>query len=98
MRRFLERSAAALGGALAAAVLLGGTAAAQIIPIPIAPPKQAVVRNPNAIQIGTGDLNEAVNFAVQGNLTEAINSFNRFKQDFNAVADQVRAQSADVAD
>src|SRR5205814_2212243 len=72
------------------------TASAQIVPI--APPKPAVARNPNAILISTGDLNEAVNWARQGQLDNAITAFNLFKDDWNVVSNDVRGQSDEIAD
>ena len=71
---------------------------AQVVVPPIAPPKPAVQRNPNALVIGTGDLNEALNWARQGNLAGATTSFHLFRDDWQSVSDEVRAQSDDVAD
>jgi hypothetical protein len=96
-RRHAAVAAVSLLGALVAPLLLVAVTSAQVIP-PIAPPKPAVVRNPNATSIGTGDLAEALNFAVQGKLGEATSSFTRFKDDWKAVADEVRRQSPDLAD
>ncbi len=80
------------------AQVLSPAAWAQVVIPPIAPPKPAVQRNPNALVIGTGDLNEALNWARQGNLPEAAMSFHLFRDDWQSVSDDVRAQSDDVAD
>ncbi len=71
---------------------------AQPVVPPIAPPKPAVPRAANAIVISTGDLNASVNWARQGHLDDATTSFNLFKDDWNVVDDDVRQQSADIAD
>src|SRR5262245_31360711 len=82
---------------LAPLLLAAGTSARVGVP-PLAPPKPAVVRNPNATQIGTGDLGEAVNFAISGAWPDAVTSFNLFKQDWVAVGAEVRGQSTQIAD
>src|SRR5262249_44500261 len=64
----------------------------------IAPQKPAVQRNPNALVISTGDLNEALNFARQARLDDASASFSLFKDDWAAEAPDVRNQSDAVAD
>jgi hypothetical protein len=89
--------AAALG-AVVVPVLLPSSAFAQPVVPPIAPPKPASARAANAILISTGDLNEAVNWARQSDLTDAVTSFNLFKDDWNVVDDDVRAQSDSIAD
>jgi methyl-accepting chemotaxis protein len=89
------------GVAIALCAQLLGTSAASaqpVVPPPIAPPKPAVPRAANALLISTGDLNEAVNWARQGDLTDATNSFNLFKQDWNTVVDDVRGESDPIAD
>jgi hypothetical protein len=86
-----------LASALVASLFLGNVAAAQPVLPPIAPPKPIAPRAANAIQISTGDLSEALNWARQGNLANATESFNLFRDDWNATADAVSAQSDDVA-
>ena len=70
-RRHAAVAAVSLLGALVAPLLLVAVTSAQVIP-PIAPPKPAVVRNPNATSIGTGDLAEAL--AKQGRTDESISA------------------------
>jgi hypothetical protein len=96
-----HRRAVALRPLFAACLIaqvLAPAAWAQVVVPPIAPPKPAVERNPNALVIGTGDLNEALNWARQGNLSEATTSFHLFRDDWQSVSDEVRAQSDEVAD
>ena len=84
---------------LALAVQVGATVVqAQPVVPPIAPPKPAVSRAANAIVISTGDLNEAVNWARQSDLPDAVTSFNLFKDDWNVVSDDVRGESDAIAD
>ena len=89
-------------GPLFAACLIAQVVApaawAQVVVPPIAPPKPAVQRNPNALVIGTGDLNEALNWARQGDLADATTSFHLFRDDWQSVSDEVRSQSDEVAD
>jgi hypothetical protein len=94
-----RRHAAAVSflAALVAPLLVLAVASAQVVVPPIAPPKPAVVRNPNATNIGQGDLSEALNFAVQGKLSDATTSFKLFLDDWNAVKSEVRRQSATLA-
>src|SRR5216684_4206035 len=84
--------------ALIAPFLFALVVGAQPVVPPIAPPKPAVPRAANAIVISTGDLNSSVNWARQGNLADAMSSFNLFKDDWNVVDDDVRQQSTDLAD
>jgi hypothetical protein len=84
--------------AILAPLFVVAVSSAQVVLPPIAPPKPAVARNPNATQIGTGDLSEAVNFAIAGSWAETVTSFNLFKQDWVAVGDEVRGQSTQIAD
>src|SRR5258708_27536798 len=84
--------------ALIAPLLFALVFGAQPVVPPIAPPKPAVPRAPNAIVISTGDLNSSVNWARQGRLADATTSFNLFKDDWTVVVDDVRQQSADLAD
>src|ERR1700738_5323366 len=84
--------------ALIAPFLFTLVVGAQPVVPPIAPPKPAVPRAPNAIVISTGDLNSSVNWARQGRLGDATTSFNLFKDDWNVVVDDVRQQSGDIAD
>src|SRR5262249_45370904 len=88
----------AFAAAILAPLLVVAVTSAQGVLPPIAPPKPAVVRNPNATQIGTGDLGEAVNFAIAGSWADAVTSFNLFKQDWVAVGNEVRGQSTEIAD
>jgi hypothetical protein len=87
-----------LAATLLAALWVAPLVSAQPIVPPIAPPKPAVPRAANALVISTGDLNSSVNWARQGNLVDATTSFNLFKDDWNVVDDDVRGQSADLAD
>src|SRR5713226_2383541 len=84
--------------ALIAPFLFALVVGAQPVVPPIAPPKPAVPRAPNAIVISTGDLNSSVNWARQGRLADAATSFNLFKDDWNVVDGDVRQQSTDIAD
>src|SRR3981081_608576 len=84
--------------ALVAPLVFAWVVGAQPVVPPIAPPKPAVPRAANAIVISTGDLNSSVNWARQGRLADAATSFNLFKDDWNVVDDDVRQQSADIAD
>ena len=54
-------------------------------------------RAANAIVISTGDLNAALNWASQGAFADASTSFKLFKDDRQTVVDDVRQQSADIA-
>ena len=81
--------------AIVAPVVFAWIVAAQPVVPPIAPPKPAVARAANALVISTGDLSSS---ARQGRLADATTSFNLFKDDWNVVDDDVRQQSADVAD
>src|SRR5712692_425851 len=83
---------------LVAPVVFAWLVGAQPVVPPIAPPKPAVPRAANAIVISTGDLNSSVNWARQGRLVDATTSFNLFKDDWNVVDNDVRQQSADIAD
>jgi hypothetical protein len=88
-----------IGGCVMMLVVLTATAArAQPVVPPIAPPKPAVARSANAIVISTGDLNEAVNWARQSDLPDAMTSFNLFKDDWDVVSDDVRGESDAIAD
>src|SRR5712691_4599879 len=85
-----------LGGLIGALYVAPVTSAQVVIP-PIAPPKPAVPRAANAIVISTGDLNAALNWARQGAFADASTSFKLFKDDWQTVVDDVRQQSADIA-
>jgi hypothetical protein len=97
VRRWRNVITPPLAGALVAVLLLSSPAAAQPVLPPIAPPKPIAPRAANAIVISTGDLNEAVNWARQGNLANATDAFNLFRDDWNATADDVSAQSDEIA-
>jgi methyl-accepting chemotaxis protein len=98
--RYLARRAATLVGALIPPVFVATVASVSAQPVlpPIEPPRPAVPRAANALVISSGDLNESVNWARQGNLADAAMSFKLFKDDWDAVDGEVREQSADIAD
>ncbi len=51
-----------------------------------------------AVRIGSTDLNQAVNWASQGNLAKVHDEFNQFRDEWGLVKDAVREQSAALAD
>src|SRR5438105_3924790 len=95
LRQWVAR--ATLLGGMVGALYVAPVASAQVVIPPIAPPKPAVPRAANAIVISTGDLNAALNWARQGAFGDASTSFKLFKDDWQTVVDDVRQQSADIA-